>query len=66
MKADDNTITPFCVNVMRKYKVLSKREHCLIKVSNFGFYALSHDILRFRVAIKIEKRNFDHDINYGH
>ncbi len=27
MKADHNTITPFGIKVMSKYKVLSKREH---------------------------------------
>ncbi len=31
MKADHNTITPFGVKVMSKYKVLSKRERGVIK-----------------------------------
>ncbi len=31
MKADHNTITPFGVKVMSKYKVLSKRECGVIK-----------------------------------
>ncbi len=31
IKADHNTITQFSVKVMSKYKVLSKREHGLIK-----------------------------------
>ncbi len=33
IKADHNTITPFDVKVMSKYKVLSKREHGMIKIS---------------------------------
>ncbi len=31
MKADHNTITLFIVKLMSKYKVLSKREHDVIK-----------------------------------
>ncbi len=31
-KADHNTITPFGVKVCQKYKVLSKREHGVIKM----------------------------------
>ncbi len=31
MKADHNTITPFGVKVMSKYKILSKRECGVIK-----------------------------------
>ncbi len=31
IQADHNTITPFCVKVMSKYKVLSKRERGMIK-----------------------------------
>ncbi len=30
MKADHNTITPFGIKVMSKYKVLSKRERSMI------------------------------------
>ncbi len=32
MKADHNTITPFDVKVMWKYKVLSKRKRCVKKM----------------------------------
>ncbi len=31
MKSDHNTITPFSIKVMSKYKVLSKHEHGVIK-----------------------------------
>ncbi len=31
MKADHNIITPFGIKVMSKYRVLSKRELCMIK-----------------------------------
>ncbi len=42
MKADHNAITPFGVKVMWKYKVLSKREHCMIK--NRLSYILSNTV----------------------
>ncbi len=35
MKADHNTITPFGIKVISKYKVLSKHERCMIKKTTY-------------------------------
>ncbi len=43
MKADHNTIKPFGIKVMSKYKVLSKREHGMIKTLITQF---TYDTLR--------------------
>ncbi len=43
MKAVHNTITPFSIKVMSKYKVLSKRERGVIKIKIFIIYIFSDE-----------------------